>query len=60
MQIPLTADELIDQLAEEYPEVVYEPGISREEFLMASGSRKLVLTLLRRREQDAEESRGGF
>lgn len=57
MQIPLTAEELIDQLAAEYPEVVFEPAASRDEFLMASGARRLVLNLLRRRDQDIEDSR---
>ncbi|MGO1069494.1 hypothetical protein [Lysobacter sp. CA199] len=57
--IPLTADELIDQLAEQYPEVIYDPGQDRDEFLLKSGERRLVLLLLTRRRLDLEESREG-
>ncbi|KWS03743.1 hypothetical protein AZ78_1292 [Lysobacter capsici AZ78] len=57
--IPLTADELIDQLAEQYPEVIYDPGQDRDEFLLQSGERRLVLLLLTRRRLDLEASREG-
>lgn len=57
--IPLTADELIDQLAEQYPEVIYDPGQDRDEFLLRSGERRLVLLLLTRRRLDLEASREG-
>ncbi|QWF18707.1 hypothetical protein [Lysobacter capsici] len=57
--IPLTADELIDQLAEQYPEVIYDPGQDRDEFLLKSGERRLVLLLLTRRRLDLEASREG-
>ncbi|MBB4722641.1 hypothetical protein [Xanthomonas euvesicatoria] len=59
MNIPLTAGELIDELARIYPEVIYDPDQDREEFLLKSGERRLVLRLLVAREQEREESRGG-
>lgn len=55
--IPLTADELIDELAESYPEVIYDPDANRDEFLMQSGERRLVKLLLDRRRIALEESR---
>ncbi|WP_408953184.1 hypothetical protein [Lysobacter sp. Hz 25] len=55
--IPFTADELIDHLAAQYPEVIYDPAQDRDEFLLKSGERRLVLFLLNRRRVDLEESR---
>jgi hypothetical protein len=54
MSIPLTADELIDQLATMYPEVIYDPEGNREEFLLQTGERRLVRNLLARREADRD------
>lgn len=59
LNIPLTADELIDQLAQQYPEVIYDPTKDRDEFLLMSGERRLVLNLLDRRRIELEESRSG-
>ncbi|WP_369933914.1 hypothetical protein [Xanthomonas tesorieronis] len=59
MNIPLTADELIDELARVYPEVVFDPELPREEFLLKSGERRLILRLLAAREQEHEDARGG-
>ena len=53
--IPLHAYDLIDQLNILHPEVVYDPTLSNEEFLMKSGERRLVLTLLRKRAREQEE-----
>lgn len=53
--IPLHAYELIDQLDTLYPEVVYDPTLSKAEFLMKSGERRLVLKLLRKRAREQEE-----
>lgn len=58
MNIPLTADELIDQLARENPEVIYDPAMDREEFLLQSGARRLVVSLQHRREDDDRAARG--
>jgi hypothetical protein len=53
--IPLHAYDLIDQLARAYPEVIYDPAEDRDEFLMKSGERRLVLRLLRKREREQED-----
>lgn len=53
--IPLHAYDLIYQLDALYPEVVYDPTLSEAEFLMKSGERRLVLTLLRKRAREQEE-----
>ncbi|WP_036142822.1 hypothetical protein [Luteibacter sp. 9135] len=52
--IPLHAYDLIDELAERYPEVIYDPRMDREEFLLRQGERRLVLSLIRRRQLDDE------
>lgn len=56
--IPLHAYDLIDDLARAYPEVVYDPKEDRDEFLMRSGERRLVLRLLRMRAREQEERNG--
>lgn len=45
MKIPLTAYELIDLLDEHFPEVIYDPEASKEEFLLKQGERRLILQL---------------
>lgn len=45
MKIPHHAYDLIDQLDELFPEVIYDPEGSREEFLLKQGERRLVLKL---------------
>ena len=54
--IPLHAYDLIDQLDSRYPEVIFDPSESREEFLLKSGERRLVLALLRKRQREQEDS----
>lgn len=56
--IPLHAYDLIEDLAHSYPEVVYDPKEDRDEFLMRSGERRLVLRLLRMRAREQEERNG--
>lgn len=56
MRIPLTADELIDDLDRQYPEVIFDPLEPREEFLMRSGERRLVLSLMAQRRADHADS----
>lgn len=53
--IPLHAYDLIDQLDAAYPEVIYDPKEDRDEFLMKSGERRLVLRLLRKRQREQED-----
>jgi hypothetical protein len=53
--IPLHAYDLIDDLAARYPEVIYDPKMDRDEFLMRSGERRLVLSLLRKRQYEKED-----
>jgi hypothetical protein len=55
--IPLHAYDLIDQLDHLYPEVIYDPSLSKEEFLMRSGERRLVLSLLRKRARERDDNR---
>lgn len=45
MEIPITSHELIDVLDTYFPEVIYDPSESQEEFLLRSGERRLVLKL---------------
>jgi hypothetical protein len=52
--IPLHAYDLIDELDERYPEVIYDPKMDREEFMLRSGERRLVLSLKRRRQLEEE------
>lgn len=54
MQIPITAYELIDLLDHHFPEVIYDPEASKEEFLLKQGERRLILQLkaLRAAESD--------
>lgn len=54
--IPLHAYDLIDDLAARYPEVIYDPREDRDEFLMRSGERRLVLSLLRKRQLEKEDN----
>lgn len=54
--IPLHAYDLIDELNARYPEVIYEPEQSHEEFLMRSGERRLVRALLLRKQREQEDS----
>lgn len=53
--LPLHAYDLIDRLNTLYPEVVFDPTLSKAEFLMKSGERRLVLKLLRKRAREQEE-----
>ena len=53
--IPLHAYDLIDELDQRYPEVVYDPTMDHNEFLMRSGERRLVLALLRKRQRERED-----
>lgn len=53
--LPLHAYDLIDELAELYPEIIYDPHTDREEFLLRSGERRLVRTLLERRRIEQEK-----
>ena len=53
--LPLHAYDLIDQLDASYPEVIFDPSESREEFLLKSGERRLVLRLLRRKRREIED-----
>lgn len=54
--IPLHAYDLIKELDQRFPEVIYEPRMDRDEFMLRSGERRLVLFLKRWRqtEQDSE------
>jgi hypothetical protein len=54
--IPLHAYDLIDQLDHLYPEVIYDPSLSKEEFLMRSGERRVVLSLLRKRTRERDDN----
>ena len=54
--IPLHAYDLIDQLDYMYPEVIYDPSLSKEEFLMRSGERRVVLSLLRKRTRERDDN----
>lgn len=58
MQIPLHSYDLIDALDELFPEVIYDPEGSREEFLLKQGERRLILKLKALRAQEIEERRG--
>lgn len=53
--IPLHAYDLIESLDRMYPEVIYDPEMPREEFLLRSGERRLVLQLIRRMNREKEE-----
>lgn len=53
--IPLHAYDLIDELDARYPEVIYDPKVDRDEFLMRSGERRLVLALKRKRQIERED-----
>jgi hypothetical protein len=53
--IPLHAYDLIDELNARYPEVIFDSKLDRDEFLMRSGERRLVLFLLRKRQLEKED-----
>lgn len=53
--IPLHAYDLIDELDARYPEVIYDTSVDREEFLIRTGERRLVLSLLRKRQREQED-----
>ena len=53
--IPLHAYDLIDELDARYPEVIYDSKLDRDEFLMRSGERRLVLSLMRKRQLEQED-----
>ena len=53
--IPLHAYDLIDELNARYPEVIYDSKLDRDEFLMRSGERRLVLSLMRKRQLEQED-----
>lgn len=55
--IPLHAYDLITELDRRYPEVIYDPKTSHEEFLLKSGERRLVLALMRKRDREDQEKR---
>lgn len=59
MMIPLHSYDLIDALDALYPEVVYSADVPKDEFLLKSGERRLILMLkaLREREQTDERER---
>lgn len=57
--LPLTAYELIEQLSELYPEIVYDPDVKHDEFLLKSGERRLVLYLRACMENEISDSRQG-
>jgi len=57
-QITLHAYDLIDSLAQAYPEVTYDPAEDHNEFLMRSGERRLVLRLLRLRAREQDDRNG--
>ena len=59
MKLPTYAYDLIEHLDETYPEIVYDPRMDREEFLLRSGERRLVLQLKRLREAEQERERTG-
>ncbi len=59
MKLPLTAYELIDQLDTLFPEVVFSTDIPRDEFLLKSGERRLVLYLKHCVAQEREDARQG-
>lgn len=59
MKLPLTAYELIDQLDTLFPEVVFSTDIPRDEFLLKSGERRLVLFLKQCRVQEIDDARRG-
>ncbi len=59
MSLPLTALELIEWLDESIrPEVIFDPSESREEFLLKSGERRLVLLLKQHAAADEQERQG--
>ena len=45
MDIPLHSYDLIDRLDELFPEVIYDPEKSAEEFLLRQGERRLIIRL---------------
>ena len=53
--IPLHASALIDELDARYPEVIYDSKLDRDEFLMRSGERRLVLSLKLKRQREQED-----
>ena len=53
--IPLHAYDLIDELNARYPEVIYDSKLDRDEFLMRSGERRLVLSLKLKRQREQED-----
>jgi len=57
MQIPLHSYDLIDLLDELYPEAIYDPAGSREEFLLRQGERRLILKLRDVRKVELMEQR---
>ena len=57
--IPLTAYELIEALAAQFPEVIYDPTEKHDEFLLRSGERRLVVYLRRCMENEISEAREG-
>lgn len=56
MQLKAHSYDLIDELDKQYPEVIYSHTVDREEFLMRSGERRLVLMLKRMREYELDQS----
>lgn len=45
MTLPLMTVELVEELLQLYPEVIYDPDVPNGEFLMKTGERRLVLGL---------------
>ncbi len=59
MQIPLTAYELIEAIDAAFPEVLYDPEMKHDEFLLKSGERRLAVFLRRCMENEISEAREG-
>lgn len=57
MKIPLHSYELIDELDRLFPEAIYDPEQSREEFLLKQGERRLILRLKAIRSVELSEQR---
>lgn len=59
MKIPYHSYDLIESLDQHFPEVIYDPAEGREEFLLRSGERRLILRLkaLRAAELSEQERR---
>ncbi|MBS7457688.1 hypothetical protein [Coralloluteibacterium stylophorae] len=59
-RIPYHAEDLIAELDRQYPEVIYDPLEPREEFLLKSGERRLVVQLKHRLRHDREDAEDNY